>query len=752
MKVPLRQKTNGSAEKEPSSSLFCWIQAADGNLSRLLERSWPGILIGTVITLILGQIFMATRGKTSLSMFPGILLYIVATIFVVVILWMILWVGLWILQKLPKSGLLCVVAVFIAVILIPYAIWYWIIGIGGITGGLVSLSLSRGWRRPGSLALFAVVILVIGMAAWWLLSPGDDSYLARPIADGAPVEPLVLPSPAERGPLSFGYLTYGSGTDIRRPEYGPSVSIRTSTVNASDFLPELSKWRHRERWSYWGFDPTKLPLNGRVWYPNGPGPYPLVVVVHGNHPMWENSDFGFAWLGEHLASHGFIVVSIDTNFLNFSLASDYEQEENFTRTLLLYQHLALWKQFSSTPASRFAGRVDFDNIALVGHSRGGQAVTTGAGFNRLSAHPENGNFPLHFQYGIRSIVLIAPMDPYLPSGSPVPLSDVNYLTLYGGHDADSPGFCGLRPYYRIKYTGEGYYCKAAAYLYRANHAAFNTIWGDRDYRPPLGWLLNHKPVMAPQDQRRAAATLITGFFKGTLKGERAYLDLLRDTRRGRHWLPDEIMVTQFEDSRFRLIADFSEDLDPVTTTLPGGAIHHENFGRVSETVLPLRNGVSTEQKVVYLGWNRNDWKDHTPALLPQYSVFVSSSLPQEIQIGPKHCLSFILCNTKEAPTTLDLSVEVEDGNGRRVRLPLRHFAPIHPPLISKLSKGLYDFGSTSEFELIPQTFELPMEDFISVDPLFDPLRLRVIRFVFDQSQKGEILLGRIGIAAPEESN
>ncbi|NLH18265.1 MAG: hypothetical protein GX455_16955 [Phycisphaerae bacterium] len=708
--------------------------------------------MGTVITLILGQIFVATRGKTFLGMFLGILLYITATIFVVALVRLILSVGLWIFHKLPKSGLLCVVAVFIAVILIPYAIWYWIIGIGGIAGGLVSLSFSRGWRRPSSLALFATAILVVGMTVWWLLSPGDDSYLARPSADGAPVEPLSLPSPAERGPLPFEYLTYGSGNDLRRPEFGPTVAIRTSTVDVSCFLPELGKWRHRERWSYWGFDPTKLPLNGRVWYPMGSGPYPLVMIVHGNHPMWENSDSGYTWLAEHLASHGFVVVSIDANFLNSSVASDYDQGENFARTLLLYQHLALWKQFSSAPSSRFAGKVDFSKIALVGHSRGGQAVTTAAGFNRLSSHPENGNFPFHFQYDIQSVVLIAPMDPYLPSGSPVPLSNVNILALGGGHDADTLGFWGLRPYYRTTFSGDQYYCKASAYLYRANHSAFNTIWGDRDYQPPLGWLLNHKPVMAPQDQRKTARVLITAFLKGTVKGETAYLDLLRDTRRGRHWLPDEILVTQFEDSRFRLIADFSEDLDPITATVPGGAIVHENFSRVMETVLNLRNEASTEQKVVFLGWKRSDWKDHTPALLPQYSIFVPESLLQEMKFGPGHRLSFILCDTQREPEVVDLSVEVEDESGHRVRLPLRHFAPIHPPLISKFSKGFYDFGSASDFELIPQTFELPMKDFLSVDPQFDPSRLRVIRFVFDQSESGEILLGRIGIAASEESN
>ncbi len=735
--------------KEPSSGVFSWAQAVDHFLSRQLRRSWPGMIAGIVITLILGQIYVASLGRTVLGVVPGILLYVLATILTVAAAGLMLWVGLWILQKLPKMGVLCMIAVFVALVFLPYAIWYWIVALGGVVGGLVGLALYQGLRRPVSLAFLGAAILVVVGTAYWLFSPGDDSYLARPNPDAAPVTPLTLPSPTERGPLAFDSLTYGSGTDLRRPEYGPSVAIRTSSVDASDFLPKLNKWRDRERWSYWGFDAAHLPLNARVWFPKGSGPYPLVLVVHGNYGMWVNSDVGYTWLGEHLASHGFIVISIDANCLNGSVASDYNQGENFARTMLLFQHLALWKQFSSAPGSRFAGKVDFTNIALVGHSRGGQSVTTAAEFNHLSAHPENANFPFNFNYGIRTVISIASMDPPVSSGSPAPLSNINFMALYGGHDAQAPGFWGLRPYYRTRFVGDDYFCKAAVYLYRGNHAAFNTAWGNDDLQPLLGWLLNRKPVMAPENQRRAAAAFITAFLKGTLKGESAYLDFLRDSRRGRSWLPEDLYVTQFEDSRFRLIADFSEDLDPVTTTLPGGAIRHENFGRVSENALNTRAGDSTGQKVVYLGWDRSDWNDHTPALLPQYSVVVPKSLPQECKLGGQHRVSFVLCNANEEPTVLDLSVEVEDEGGHRVRLPLQQFAPIHPPLISKISKGLDDFGARRDYEMAPQTFELPMATFVSVNPRFVPAELSVIRFVFDRSSQGEILLGRIGIAAPK---
>ena len=65
---------------------------------------------------------------------------------------------------------------------------------------------------------------------------------------------------------------------------------------------------------YWGFDAKHFPRNGRVWYPAGEGPFPLVLIVHGNHTMEEHSDPGYAYLCEHLASSGFIAVSVDENF------------------------------------------------------------------------------------------------------------------------------------------------------------------------------------------------------------------------------------------------------------------------------------------------------------------------------------------------------------------------------------------------------------------------------------------------------
>ena len=96
---------------------------------------------------------------------------------------------------------------------------------------------------------------------------------------------LNAPNPAEAGPHHVSVLYYGSGTDKRRVVYRDSVTLKTKTVDGSKFADAPNPDQKKVRQKYWGFGFDKLPINGRVWYPDGAGPFPLVLVVHGNHNM-----------------------------------------------------------------------------------------------------------------------------------------------------------------------------------------------------------------------------------------------------------------------------------------------------------------------------------------------------------------------------------------------------------------------------------------------------------------------------------
>src|SRR6478735_8548095 len=92
---------------------------------------------------------------------------------------------------------------------------------------------------------------------------------------------ISAPNPGEKGSFAVKTLYYGSGTDKRRAEFRDSVTIKTKTVDVSPFVttePDNAKAREKD----WGFGFSKVPINGRVWYPDGNGPFPLVLIVHGH--------------------------------------------------------------------------------------------------------------------------------------------------------------------------------------------------------------------------------------------------------------------------------------------------------------------------------------------------------------------------------------------------------------------------------------------------------------------------------------
>jgi dienelactone hydrolase len=197
------------------------------------------------------------------------------------------------------------------------------------------------------------------------------------------------------------------------------------------FFKDFKGWKKWARRKYWGFDVDKLPLNARVWYPEGAGPFPLALIVHGNHDMAEFSDPGYAYLGELLASRGFILASIDENFLNSGLFHDPPKQQQ-VRGWMLLEHLKLWREWNQAAGNPFRGKVDMAHIALMGHSRGGEAAATAALFNRLRYYPDNANIRFDYGFAIQAVVAIAPADgQYKPAGQHRWIEDVSYSDAAG---------------------------------------------------------------------------------------------------------------------------------------------------------------------------------------------------------------------------------------------------------------------------------------------------------------------------------
>jgi dienelactone hydrolase len=658
-------------------------------------------------------------------------------------------------------------------------------------GGALILLFGREALRPARRrALWGVVLAALAVnvwLVWWLAQRGDTEHLVkarRP--DPVRVAPVAAADPSQPGPYKVLSLTYGSGTDRQRPEFGRDADLKTPSVDATPFVEGNEGWRVGVRDWFWGFDFKKFPRNGRVWYPEGPGPFPLVLVVHGNHNMVDFSDPGYAWIAELLASRGFITVSVDENFFNGSWVGGLEKE-NDGRGWMLLKHLEVWRHWNRTPGNPFHRKVAMDRIALIGHSRGGEAAGIAAAFNRLPRYPDDATVPLGFNFGIRGVVAIAPSDgQYKPANKPIPASDVSYLVLQGGHDGDVSAFAGERFYRRLEFE-KGRHFKTALYSYRSNHGQWNTTWGDTDAGWPQSLILNRKALLTAEEQRRLGAVAISAFLEATLRDNPAYIRLFRDLRSARGWLPEDLYITRFQDSTFRALVDSEEDVDVTTATLEEARIEGKNLTLWKQKDLAFRQGEGTKQnQVVYLGWKRvsgkpgpaatyavrlpqgpsvdeegDEWKPPGQASLLVFSLADSGDeAPDPKEKGKKKEKSDAEKekeekerearkekDRKEGKEPLDLSIELVSAGGATVRLPLSRFRAVPVPLESRFTR-LPDESDVygDAWEPVLQTFELPLQAFASAKPGFDPAALREIRFVFDRSPEGVVILDDVGFA------
>ncbi|MDE0257307.1 MAG: MFS transporter [Gammaproteobacteria bacterium] len=639
--------------------------------------------------------------------------------------------------------------------------------------------MSEGRFLPtAALASIAAVVAIVGCYGPLQLTPSDHATV---LAE----QSLDADHPALPGPYRVSRLYYGSGTDRRRPEYRDSVSIVTETVDASK-LVSLGE-SASERNGYWGFTPKEFPINGRAWYPDGEGPFPLVLIVHGNHDMRDFSDPGYGYLGELLASRGYVFASVDMNFINGGI-----RNENDGRGWFLLKHIDAFKEFAADESTPFHGKIDFDRIALIGHSRGGEAVGHAAAFNRLSRYPDDASLEFNFNHGIRGIIAIAPVDgQYLPTGRLVPVENVNYMVFHGSHDGDVTSFHGLRLYNRLRFTDGGDYFKTAIYMYRANHGQWNTVWGNKDNGPRSARRLDLRGLIDGEGQREFGKIYISAFLETVLRDRPDYMPMFRDHRVIGGWLPETMYITQFESSGFRALASFEEDIDLTTGTAHGVTLEGDSLGTWRENLLDLRSrnrpttSSSQDNNALWLGWNNRvagdgdalgapagyaislpdalaaDWGLSAAARLDLQLGAVEGRPPPRRPEGDDEAEAGGGQDAEEASRSdvgggdggrdgddepVDLSVVVTDAEGESAAVRLSDYGPIRRPLETVVRRRNDADSFDNQWELVLQSFSIPLADLVEANPSLDLARLREIRLVFDRTAAGTVVVDDIGFS------
>jgi hypothetical protein len=270
------------------------------------------------------------------------------------------------------------------------------------------------------------------------------------------------------------------------------------------------------------------------------GPFPLVLLLHGNHgncrPSWGGDDQcsqtqdhechwpgfdttpnaeGLAYLAETLAAHGVVAVTVSGNAVN--CRDDYILE----RTELLLEHLRRWRTWVVTGGdpfgSTFVGRIDLARTGLVGHSRGGEAVSHAPA--RLAATPIPG-------VALGSVFAIAPTDYHEPAPTAAA-----FAVLAPGCDGDVPTSHPIAIYDRSLQPPGRPRCQV--FFVGANHNYFSTEWRyDDNAMDRVCW---ERDQVGAEAQRGMLDPVLAAWFDATLVPGATLEPFLRadgDTPRG----------------------------------------------------------------------------------------------------------------------------------------------------------------------------------------------------------------------------
>lgn len=208
-------------------------------------------------------------------------------------------------------------------------------------------------------------------------------------------------------------------------------------------------------------------LTQRTYYPSNLallGSVPLITIGHGNGHQHTWYDY----LGQHLASHGYVVMSYRNN-----TGPGIETASTTTLTNIDY----LLTHLDTILGGVLQGHLDTTRIGWIGHSRGGEGVV------RAYDRVHDGNWSPQ-GYELENIAAVASIAPtvYLTAAETDP-HGANYYLIVGGADGDVTGRPDLPgdQYFRISDRSLG--LSQTSYVHGATHNDFNCCGFDDGIGP-----------------------------------------------------------------------------------------------------------------------------------------------------------------------------------------------------------------------------------------------------------------------------
>jgi hypothetical protein len=245
-------------------------------------------------------------------------------------------------------------------------------------------------------------------------------------------------------------------------------------------------------------------------------------------------------------------------------------------------------------------------------------------------------------------------------------------------------------------------------------------------------------------------------------------------------------ITRFQESGYKPLANFEEDVDVTTGSVPGVTLTGDSLATWKEEALDLRwNNTPMNDNAVVLGWNRHIAGDDTTKLgaPASYTIALSDSLTRALHVDAQSSVYLSMAPTDDKPgprqpakdstkkgdaakakaggrkpdankdekdtTTVDFTVELVDANNVTARLPITKFGvprrPLETHVLRRADRERTAFAHT--YEIVLQTYVMPLADFVKESPTFAPDKLKGIRLVFDRNPAATIIADDIGVSA-----
>lgn len=511
-------------------------------------------------------------------------------------------------------------------------------------------------------------------------------------------------------------------------DYGTDVipGIRTNPINLTG-LAERNGITGKLMDLYFDYSLEECPVAGKIWMPVECENCPVLFIVHGNHVFYEPSYLGYDYLGEYLASFGYVVVSIDENCLN-SL-----DNENDARAVLILENIKQILYWNSQKYSFIYNKIDSEKIAIAGHSRGGESVATAYLLNSLKRLPDNGYWDLDYNFNISSVIAIAPtVDQYMPGERAVEISDVNYLLLHGSNDQDVTMMEGVKQYENVTYTGNKECFKSAVYIMGANHGQFNSRWGRYDTVGFSKCFYNTSQSLVMDDQQKIAKIFIKAFLDKTLLYKTEFSDIFYDTPKYCDVLPATVYETVYNTSNFKSIVDFEEDCDISYGKENNILITADNFYNWYEQREYWCSG-GKENFVLYLEWTEDNEEPSYRIDMPVFSM-AEGKLSFKISDARSY-----FDEDEDKSFEYKLNIYDKDWN-KAVVENAGNIIPSMPMQFYKtdlLTKNIKYKNQFATVLLCPQDF--------NADENFDFNSVVCVEFVFDKMPSGAVHIDSIGI-------